>query len=534
MVNPELQGDDFTNSYLNSLYWFAFPDGSTIDESSRRTEVETRPWYQMYVSRPHNRAVISYDAEEISATFSNVFANPGLALNFAGWGVEIDDAQSLNGSVGYLLGGIFEAVNYDNINESLDEAKGLFDQGEILSTLETQATSEQRRAINQRLNESLLYANFNSGIETPSGRMTFGSNLTPDRSNLWQLRTGLSERRVQLITEPDVSFTPGQAFLSEVDTSSRSSLLLNYLGVLIPEERVPGNSAAASQVVLTTPNGDQFLIDNSNLSSIPVSLDGVALAFDDLSITRIDERRTQFSIYEGIINVPSIELAKAGSSGRWYHSVNVGLWANLDSQIASGLEDDLLFDDTEDRLGAYAKGYLSAVTRQSMLDEDGNVSSVRTSGPTFRSNVETTGEFFLTAGYELSDQNADRGWTIRPTVAYIADQEVDGEISNEFVTFLRSQIGWRSGFSLTNDLQLGEDFYVALNARQKVSDSLSLGAYIQNYDREIAGLQDRVDAFTYGGIIRYAPRGNERSFYESKIGGGENGFDFEFRSRFTF
>ncbi|ANV84709.1 hypothetical protein AWQ21_10130 [Picosynechococcus sp. PCC 7003] len=553
LVNPDLTGKEYDRRYLNSLLWNGIRRSPRIDNA--RVTTETTSWYQGYLSRPHKRAAITYHAEEPSATFTEIFANPGLGFTVGSWGDKFDGIQSLNITTGLLLGGIFEAVDEDGVQDSLNTAKELFEQGKLTSGLNTKATPQELRELGLRLDKSLLYADFNTNIAQTSGRLTSDSYVTPKTSELWQLRTGLFPRRVQVIEEQQLSSTAGQPFFSKVDISQFGQL--TFIGVPTSEDRLfetpeETNSTPASsflslgtprttfgtEVLLTTPNGQRFLqrfsTDSTQFSSLPNAIKSFDIAFDRVNIAQIDQIQSLTSIYEGIAYVPAIELAYAGSSDLWYYNLNAGVWATFNSQVAPGVTEKVI-DNNEPTIGAYLKGFANAIQETPILSGNSMAMGVKAYGPTFRFNADTQSRFNLTLGYEYGERRPGLGWTLRPTLFYSQGTSVDEEESlQNWVGLLDGQIGWQSGLSIINRLEVGEQLFASLTARQRLNPNISIGIYTQNFDNEISGLGQRIEGNSTGLILRYDSTRSRTSFYEGRIGTSDAGLDFEFRSRFVF
>ena len=161
---------------------------------------QNQAWYRYTLSRSHNRTLLQYDPEKIRLNYLNVFANPGLSVTTAQW-QDTDLNQTTNASLGLILGGAFSIINPGNLNSSINEAKEQFNTVKNLAPLKTKATSQQRRQMNERLNNTLSYGNTNSSLAQVSGSYTFSGNITSDSSLLLQLRTGIYQRNVQFIEQ---------------------------------------------------------------------------------------------------------------------------------------------------------------------------------------------------------------------------------------------------------------------------------------------------------------------------------------------
>lgn len=527
LVNPDLEGIERDRSYLNSLFWTGFvrpPESEIISQETSATD-----WYQVYISRPHNRAMIEYDPDEISATYTDIFANPGASLTFTFEG-DTDGGQTLNSALGLAIGGVFEAVNLNNVQESIDEARAEYAAGNGFSALETTATPEQRRSINQRLNRTLRTANFNSGIEQTSGRVTLDSEITPDSSHVVQLRTGIHQRRAQ-VADLEQELTEGETFFSEIDISNDDFGPLTYTSIPVTEERLPGadQEAFATEIVLTTPDGRQLVkrFSSAELTSAPLGVRSADLAFDRIEITRVSQLDSRLDAYRGQLNVPAVELAYTGSSGIANYSVNTGVWVNLDEDEAPGVDDNPLGFD-EPGIGAYVNGFANAIATDIQVSDDQELISATSYGPTIRAGVDTTGDFNVVVSYDYTQQRRDHGWSVRPGVAYVNEDDDD-----EFIAFLSGQLGLQSGWSFRSNLELQDEFFVDFEALKRLSDQFMLGGYVRNYTVESTGLQDREPGFNAGVTMRYTFL-ESSSFLETRIGGGEDGFDLEVQGGFRF
>ncbi len=358
-----------------------------------------------------------------------------------------------------------------------------------------------------------------------------------------------------MIEEQQLSSTAGQPFFSQVDISQFGPL--TFISVPAQEDRLfktPGESEEAVQpssfsfgtprttfgteVILTTPSGQRFVqrlsTDSTQFSSLPNAIKSSDIAFDRVNIAQIDQIQSLTSIYEGIAYVPAIELAYAGSSDLWYYNLNAGIWATFNSQVAPGITEEVI-DNNEPTIGAYLKGFANAIQETPILNENSMAMGVRTYGPTFRFNADTQSQFNLTLGYEYGERRPGLGWTLRPTLFYSQGISVDEEESlQNWVGLLDGQIGWQSGLSIINRLEVGEQLFASLTARQRLNPNISIGIYTQNFDNEISGLGQRTEGTSAGLILRYDSIKSRTSFYEGRIGTTDTGFDFEFRSRFTF
>ena len=200
LSNPFLTKEQRDFHYLNSLSWSNLGQQSPEVTTSSILSPQNQAWYRYTLSRSHNRTLLQYDPEKIRLNYLNVFANPGLSVTTAQW-QDTDLNQTTNASLGLILGGAFSIINPGNLNASINEAKEQFNTVKTLAPLKTKATSQQRRQMNERLNNTLSYGNTNSSLAQVSGSYTFSGNITSDSSLLLQLRTGIYQRNVQFIEQ---------------------------------------------------------------------------------------------------------------------------------------------------------------------------------------------------------------------------------------------------------------------------------------------------------------------------------------------
>ncbi|MFO5494801.1 MAG: hypothetical protein ACLBM6_20215, partial [Cuspidothrix sp.] len=200
LSNPFLTKEQRDFHYLNSLMWYNLGQQSPEVTTSSILSPKTQAWYRYTLSWSHNRTLLEYDPEKIRLNYLNVFANPGLSVTTAQW-QDTDLNQTTNASLGLLLGSVFSAINPGNLNATINEAKEKYNTLKPLGSLKTKATSEQRRQMNERLNNALSYGNTNSNLAQVSGSYTFSGNIASDSSLLLQLRTGIYQRNVQFIEQ---------------------------------------------------------------------------------------------------------------------------------------------------------------------------------------------------------------------------------------------------------------------------------------------------------------------------------------------
>ncbi|XHR82632.1 MAG: hypothetical protein ACFKPT_31645 [Gloeotrichia echinulata GP01] len=534
-VNPFLTPLDRDLHYLNSLFWISLGKRTPIVKTLSDTE-KTYDWQRLYVNVPHNRSIVQYDADKISATYSNIFSSPGLSItaNFAD--ATIDSTQTANSTLGLALGGIFEAITIDNIDQSLAAAREQSKKGEGFSPLTTKATPDQRRQINNRLNRTLAYANSNSGLEQVSGTFTVPSEITPNDSNIFQIRTGIYKRSVQFLQRDAKILQAGDTFFSDLKLSNKKFGPLSFIGVQIPLNDTaitPINEASGAQVILTNSDGKKFVQQFSSADNTiaPVQVRTFDLAFDYFELSRVDIIDLSFKSFNGSLFLPSVELLAAGTVGDFNYSVGLGTWFNIDAKSAPGVNNNNL-GLAESSLGIYSKILLNYIKTDVELDLAKRPVAVNTHVPSLRvdwnSESNRINPFSTILSYYFNHQERYLSFSLSPAVAFI---ENNG--NGEFLGLFNGDFTTSTGFNISTSLELGKDIYYQFQSLQKLDQHFSVGAYVKNYSTVNLGLSSRVEGLNYGGIFRYnLPDSN--LVLDAQIGTGENGFDVRIQGSYSF
>ncbi|MGB7414713.1 MAG: hypothetical protein WA902_10955, partial [Thermosynechococcaceae cyanobacterium] len=258
-ISPSLTPQERDFHYLNALNWTPIFRPADLELTLERTV--QNDWYRAYLSKSRQRTLLQYDPEKIQATYTNIFSNPGISVT-SNIKSDIDLSQSINSSAGLLLGGVFELVNVGQLNGSLKAAREKHKQKLGFTPLQTKATSAQRRQINLRLNETLSNATRASTLEQISGSITLPGIVTPDRSHLFQLRTGNYKRRVEFSQIQTSEFDEGNTVFSRLRLSNRDFGPLGFVGGIVPLNETgitPANEAFAVETILTNSDGRQFV-----------------------------------------------------------------------------------------------------------------------------------------------------------------------------------------------------------------------------------------------------------------------------------
>ncbi|MDZ8184565.1 MAG: hypothetical protein RMX96_06920 [Nostoc sp. ChiSLP02] len=537
-VNPFLSQPEKDFHYLNSLMWVSLgrrdPEFKTLSQTQ-----DSSDWHRLYASRPHNRTLIQYDPVDIKATYSNIFSAPGISLTTNFSDLSIDSIQSVNSTLGLLLGGVFEAIKVKNIQNGLEEAREKFKNGEGFTPLNTPATAVQRRQINNRLNRTLAYGNSGSGLEQVSGTYTLPSKITPNKSSILQVRTGNHKRAVQFLERSISILDEGDTFFSDLRLSNERFGPLTFIGIPIPLNKTSIdpintiNESSAVEVILTNSQGQQFVQQYSSADNtiVPLQVRSFDIAFDYMELTRVDKIGINFNSFNGYLSLPTVELLAAGSSGDFNYTANLGMWFNVDANSAPGVNNNNLGIE-EPTLGIYTNILLNYIKNDVRLDSNKKPVAVNTHIPYLRidwnsaSNKNNPFSTFLS--YFFQHQERNFGFSLAPGIAYI-----EGNSNGEFLGLVNGEFGTSLGLNLKGNLEIGKNLFFEFQGLQRISKRISLGAYLRNYAINNVGLSSRVSGLNYGLIFRHTFPDNG-VFIESQIGTGENGFDLKFQGGYRF
>ncbi|MEH1769204.1 MAG: hypothetical protein V7L27_31230 [Nostoc sp.] len=534
-VNPFLSQSEKDFHYLNSLQWLSLGRREPVFQTLSQTQ-ETSDWHRIYVSHPHNRSLIQYDPVAIKATYTNIFSAPGLSLTAKFSDTSIDAIQSVNSTLGLLLGGVFEAIKIDNIQHGLEEARQKFKNGEGFTPLNTPATTDQRRQINNRLNRTLSYANASSGLEQVSGTYTLPSQVTPNNSSILQVRTGNYKRAVQFLEKNITILNEGDTFFSDLSLSNKTFGPLSYIGNPIPLNDTsinPINESSAAEVILTNPQGQQFVqkFDSSDTTVVPLQVRAADLAFDYMELTRVDKIGVSFNNFNGYLSLPTVELLAAGSSGNFNYSANLGTWFNVDANSAPGVSNNNLGIE-EPTFGIYTNILLNYIKTDVQLNSAKKPVAINTHVPYLRFNWNSASNknnpFSTYLSYLYQHQERNFGFSLAPGVAFIENNS-----NGEFLGLFNGEFSTSHGLNIKTNLEMGKECFFEFQGLQRVSKNISAGVYLKNYSVNNIGLNSRVSGFNYGIILRHNFPDNS-VFIETQIGTGENGFDLNLQGGYRF
>lgn len=534
-VNPFLTQSEKDLHYFNSLFWVSFGKRDPLFEVLSQTQ-KTANWHRLYVNYPHNRTIIQYDSEEISASYSNVFASPGFSITANFNDLSIHGIQTVNSTLGLALGGIFEFIKIDNIDESLAAARQNFKNGESFALLNTKSTPEQRRQINSRLNRTLAYSNGSSELEQVSGSLTLQSKITPNYSSILELRTGTHKRTVQFLQRDIELLDPGDTFFSTLRLSNERFGPLTFIGNQITLNNTginPVNESSAVEIILTNSQGRQFVqrFSSADNTIVPIPVRTFDLAFDYFELTRIDLIGVSFNSFNGYLSLPSVELLFTGSSGNLNYSASLGTWFNIDAKSTPGVTNNNL-GFPEPYVGIYANALVNQITTSVQLDVNKKPIAINTYVPSFQiswnSASNANNPFSTVLSYYFNRQERNLNFSLAPAIAFVQDNS-NGEVLGLF----NGELNTSRSLNINTNLELGKNIFYEFRSLQRLSTNFSLGAYIKNYATRNFGLNSRVSGFNYGAIFRYQfPENNV--FLESLIGTGDNGFDMQIKGGYRF
>lgn len=543
LVNSDLSGAERDSYYLNSLFWVSLGQRAPSILQTR-TSTESNNWHRFYVSRPHNRTLLHYDAIQYKATYSNVFANPGASFSFSLNQGEVNGLQTINTTLSLLMGGIFELINPPDLEQGLQEGRSRFKKQELFASLDTKLTADQRRQINQRLNRTLYFANRTSGLEQLSGTVTFPSPITPEHSSVVQIRTGNYQRLVRFYDINRV-FVNGDTFISKLRLSNDKFGPLTFIGNPIPlnetsvrSSNQPSNRSAAAQIILDSPDGRQFVenissSENAGVSDFTVAPIGIRssdLAFDRIELSQVGRGTTRIDSFDGYLFLPTVEALWAGSSGKWNYTVNSGVWFNLRPEAAFNVISNGL-GDSESALGLYLNALINRIDSHVQKDKDGVPKAVINRIPSVRlfwnSDANSSNPAYVNFSYSYSRETKALSYSVTPGF-YIASDD-DGLTP---LGFVQGQLELPSGLEVNTSLELGNHFFVSLEGIQRLNSAWSVGAYTQNFQAN-ESLTSRISGASYGLLVKHDLR-DRAAFWLSRIGMSGDRFEVRFEGGMRF
>ncbi|MEB3312248.1 MAG: hypothetical protein VKJ02_18635 [Snowella sp.] len=541
LVNPFLTDSERDYHYLNSLLWVT----SGVLQPNITTNITGQSyldWYRLFFSIPHNRIMLQYSPDTLEATYFNLYSNPGISFTLPYDKGHLDETQSLNSSIGMLIGVIFELFNVENLNESIDEAKEQREDEKPFSSLTTQITAEGRKQINKRLNTNLAYATIGSSLNQVSGFITFPSIITPTDSSLFQIKTGNLQRAVQFLGSEVGDWVEGDTTIASARLSNRSFGPLTFLGNTLPILPTPDrtnqnqtNQLSTAEVILISPEGQQFIqkfdSNNLNLTDIPTTIKNYDLAFDRLILQQTSTRPIENNYFNGYLYLPTIELVYAGTDHDFTYSFNTGVWFNVDNWSAPGVRYNNL-GIYEPPVGVYTNMLLSSNTTHLDFNENNQLEGITSHSPLLRFNWNSANNsnnpWQVSLSYTFSKQTQKYGLSLTGGLGIIP-QYSNGPV----IGLIYAKLGLGFGLSVDGNVELGNIVYYGANILQSITPNIALGPYISNYTDLNQGFNSRTLALNYGGIIRYSVTDSPINL-TGKFGTGENGFEASIKGEIRF
>ncbi len=529
--------------YLNSLFWVSLGQ-RTPNILQTRTSTEGSNWHRFYVNRPHNRTLLHYDPIQSKATYSNVFANPGASFSFSLEQGEVNGLQTVNTTLSLLMGGIFELINPPDLDQGLQEARSRFKKQEPFAPLDTKLTADQRRQINQRLNRTLYFANRTSGLEQISGTVTFPSPITPEHSSVVQIRAGNYQRLVRFY-DIDRVFVNGDTYFSKLRLSKDKFGPLTFIGNPIPlnetsvrSSNQPSNRSAVAQIILDSPDGQQFVenisssenVGASDFTVAPINIRSSDLAFDRIELSQIGRGKTRIDSFDGYLFLPTVEALWAGSSRKWNYTVNSGIWLNLRPDAAFNVANNSL-GDSEPSLGLYVNALINRIDSQVQKDANGLPKAVINRIPSMRlfwnSNANSSNPAYANFSYSYSRETKALSYSVTPGLYIASDHNGLTPLA-----FVQGRLELPFGLEFNTSLELGNNFFVSLEGIQRLNSAWSVGAYTQNFQAN-ESLTSRVSGASYGLILKH-DLPDRAAFWLSRIGMSGDRFEVRFEGGMRF
>ncbi|NEO73202.1 hypothetical protein [Moorena sp. SIO3H5] len=540
-VNPFLTEEERDFHYLNSLHWIPLGQRATEVDLNLDSQ-DSKHWYRFYISKSHNRSLIQYDPVDISASYSSIFSNPGISLTLSFDG-DLDSNQIANATLGMVLGIVFEFIDFNNIDNSIKDARQKFDNNEEFARLQTKATPQQRRQINQRLNQTLANTNRSSRLNQVSGRVTFPSQITPNHSRIVQLRTGNHQRAIDFIQRDISDWDQGDTSFSELRLSNQDFGPLGFIAGVVPLNNTaitPSNQSSAVDVILTSPDGRQFVQQFRSFDNTVVPINSgraFDIAFDRITLTQTSQRSIRDKTFAGYVSLPTIEVLVAGTSENFNYGVSLGGWFNLAPNSAPGVGENNPSDVSDDNgftkeptVGVYSHAQVNWINRHVAVDSTNKPIAIITHVPFFSINWNSSANrlnpFQITAAYSFSRQGKSVGYSVTPAILYTPEglnAFMPENSQGEVVGYVTGDLGTVGGLKSNLNLEIGRKVFYDVELSQRVIENFSLGAFVRNFTTTNVGLDSRVSGFNYGAILRY--HSDNGLFIDAKLGTGDEGFD---------
>jgi len=556
LSNPSLTKEQRDFHYLNSLSWSNLGQQSPEVTTSSILGPQNQAWYRYTLSWSHNRTLLQYDPEKIRLNYLNVFANPGLSTTTAQW-QDTDLDQTTNASLGLILGSAFSLINPGNLNASINEAKEQFNTVKTLATLKTKATSQQRRQMNERLNNTLSYGNTNSSLAQVSGSYTFSGNITSDSSLLLQLRTGIYQRSVQFIEQIIQPWTDENPVV--IDSVSLDELGPMFSNINISKTNEP-QTIKYTFLQAKTSDGkvlfDKSYVFDNNFDSLFTAVSMVAggkifdINFSRIQLSTFQKREIETSYYTGNLYLPAVEFVISGSIDNLSYSLSTGMWFNLFPDSAPMINQKLgnlnPNATVENSLGGMLKFATKADFRNTFYDKNQQWSTIIVNSPflslTYNNNPNRLNLSSLSIGNLFQFVKPDFNITFYPVLScspQILNPDVKSTSLGDIGAFFLLNFSHKSGFNFNTSFSFGnqEPSYQIEATYDVFKDqelgSVTIGPYYSSYSTATKGFESQLKDPNYGMIFRYASA-NSGLVMNSRLGKSEDGFRGDMNLEFKF
>lgn len=530
--------------YLNSLQWVSLGirvDNSELSEIIRgnapKQDISTeasQDWYRFYFSLPYQRSSIQYDPKETVATFTQVFSNPGISASINAQTNSIDNKEAVNSTVGLLAGGLFRLFNPNDVNGALSDAKDRREKNEDFSPLVTEATTEQRRIMNRRVNTALAYSNFTSRIEQFSGRLTLPSKVSPDSFSALQFSTGLSRRGIGFSFQSEPTFSEGDIFYRTVRLSD-DNFGLGFSNSLIPTAI---NDSLVAETLFTSSTGEQVLFraGTDAITPVPIPTRAAAIAFDRLEIQRDAIRTDRVNLFNGFQLLPTTELNFSGSSNGFNYSFSSGAWFNFNNSAIFNVPQNTT-GISEPNFGFYLNALLNLTEVSTRKNEEGNIIEISSSAPGINLRYNTAANSlnpsFVSVNYSFTRNTPETNLFITPSVSFVSSDQDQGTFLNgSLTTSLSSSLQLRS-LQFSGSIEFGNNTFYQLEGFNNFNYSWGAGLFYRNFTDFLAGSGRREQGTNVGVRVRYSfdssPFGLDVS-----IGSGASGWESRFQGTLRF
>jgi len=544
LSSPFLTDRERDYHYLNSLMWNSGGQQPATVETIELGQ-SSEDWYRLTLSWSNNRTLLEYHPEKVELSYTNIFANPGLSLTYRDLG-HIDDRQTLNVSLGLAFGGLFYLLNPNHLNNHLDEAHQHYQEARSMAPLKTQATSQERRAMNFRLNRTLQNASSNSSLSQVSGSYTFHGDVTPHNSLLMQVKSGIYGRAVSFFNQTVTDWSEAPIIMSSVRPSDFGPLIFAGINIPIELTSIDYNPVFTLGFVTVQDEGGQLLLedsirlDRSVLTTVPI-IGGKAadIDFGRITFRQTIDRLITTSNYQGYLYLPALEFDLAGTMGDISYSVALGSWFNLYPQSAPGITENFAPPNSsiskEKSLGLYFKTFVKGDFTHIFYDAQNQWHTILTHTPSLSLNAGANPNRLnissLGLSYTLQLLRREYNGSVTFSTSY-SPQGLNAEFApnslGKLGLFTALNFYHQSGLRFSGSLSLGGTSFYGMEVTYDIFQSptwgvLGLGPYYANYVVATRGFDSQVADSNYGLVINYTLP-NSGLGIRAKLGTSESGF----------